>query len=348
MRKHLAENFWAAMVPRGERAPRLRAVVRTHRGREQLGEQLVDPADYVRPMVETIQKHYSEELVETLSEPGDVIATPVSLTVPARFEPDPHPSLDHHATLLVAYTDQLAQDDSVSRVVYLRGNNMTIRDFKLGALPLGARQFHAILLAGEAAGDDPDNRQAEKFLRAAEPPAHNKWTGTTELTTRYARGGASRIGEFERTIKEKIRESVRDRGGGGDDGPEPLKELLRLVMNTENPRKPRVRKVDPVLDLDTGVWTIDAIVSVPGASRWSFSPILMFGTESGPGIKVGWKSVEAVDRCEMIDGRLVTRPGVRTVSFRAVSDPGTYPVKAERARAGLDLRHVRKVQEGVS
>lgn len=345
IREEVAQNFWAAMVARGDRPPRLRAVVRTQRGREQLSEQVVDPSDYVRPMVETLEKYYGEDQVENLSEAGDVIAVPVPLSVPERHEPDPHGPFDHEATLLIAHTDEPVDNGSISKVVYLRGNNMTIRDFKLTPLPLGARQFHAILLAGAAAGDSAAHRRAEKFLRAAEPPAHNKWHGTPDLTSRYVRGGAKAIKDFEQRTKEAIRDAVRDRGGGGDDGPEPLKELLRLVPPPERHTRPRVKKVTSALDSDSGAWTIEAVVSVPVGSRWSFVPALRFGTESGPAIAVGWQTVETLARCETVEGRLLTDSGARTVAFRAMSDPETYPVRVERARVRLDLGQVRRIEE---
>lgn len=344
IREQVAQNFWAAMVSRDDRSPRLKAVVRTQRGREQLGRQSVEPSDYVRPMVETLKKHYEEEQAESLDEPGDVIAVPVVLNVPERRGSDPHPPIKHEATLLIAHTDELPDDNSISRVVYLRGNNMTIKDYTLAPLPLGAKQFNAILLAGLAAGDTPANRQAEKFLRAAEPPAHNKWQGTPDLTSRYARGGAKAIRDFEQGVKEAIREAVRDSGGGGDEGPEPLKELLRLVPPQERYKRPRVKTVTPTLD-DSGVWTVEAIVSVPSGSRWSFAPLLRFGTESGPAIAVGWQEVEALKRCKADEGRLETDSGARTVVFRGKSDPATYPVRVDRARARLDLGQVHRIGE---
>lgn len=345
IREEVAQNFWAAMVPRGDRPPRLRAVVRTQRGRKQVSEQVVDPGDYVHPMVETLKKHYEEEQAESLSEIGDMIAVPVALKIPKRRGSDPHPELEHEATLLVRYTDEPAEGDSISKVVYLRGNNMTIRDYKLTPLPLGAKQFNAILLAGLAAGDSAANRQAEKFLRAAEPPAHNRWQGTPDLTSRYARGGAKAIRDFEGRVKDAIRDAVRDSGGGGDAGPEPLKELLRLVQPQERHTRPRVKKVAHELDADSGVWTMEAVVSVPPGSRWSFAPVLRFGTESGPPIAVGWQTVEALKRCKAEDGRLRTEGGARTVVFRGESDPATYPVRFERARVRLDLGQVHRIEE---
>jgi transcriptional regulator with XRE-family HTH domain len=345
IRRQLEENFWAAMVSRGKKPSRLRASVKTWRGREEISSVTVNPADQLRPMVETLTSYYAGDLVEELADPGDVIAVPVSLEVPARGEPDPHEGFEHEATLLVAHTDEPADSGSVSRLVYLRGNNMTIRDFKLTALPLGAKQFNAVLLAGEAAGEKAENKRAEKFLRAAEPPAHNKWEGTSEVTTRYARGGGAAIRRFENRTKSAIRDAVRDRGGGGADGPESLKELLRLVTPSENPKKPRVKSVEAGLEPSTGTWKVEGTVSLPSGSAWSFRPVLKFGTESGPDIAVDWSELSAGSRCTLVEGRLVSSGKARTATFHAVSDPDKYPVSAGRARIRVDLRDVRSVKE---
>jgi transcriptional regulator with XRE-family HTH domain len=345
LRHQLEENFWAAMVRRGDKPPRMRATVQTWRGRQQLSSVIVNPADQMKPLVETLTSYYAGDLVEQLEEPGDVVAVPVELKVPERYEPEPHGMFEHEANLLVAYTDQPADSSSVSRLVYLRGNNMTIRDFKLTALPLGAKQFNAVLLAGEAAGEDAESKRAEKFLRAAEPPAHNKWEGTSEVTTRYARGGGIAIRRFEDAAKAAIRDVVRDRGGGGDDGPESLKELLRLVTPAQSPKKPRIKSAAGSLEASTGKWLIDGTVSLPPGSAWSFRPVLKFGTESGPDIAVNWSELRAGSRCALHGDRLVSKAGARTATFQAVSDPDSYPVAAGRARIRVDLRDVRGVED---
>jgi transcriptional regulator with XRE-family HTH domain len=345
LRQHLAENFWAAMVPRGTRPPRLKIAVRTQRGRAQVSEQVVDPSDYVKPMVETLRKYYDDELVDELHEPGEVIRVPVELSVPARFEPDPHDAVEHEAVLLVAYTEEPPDSAVVNRVVYLRGNNMTIRDQRMSALPLGARQFHAVLLAGEAAADTPEDRRAERFLRAAEPPAHNRWEGTSEVTTRYARGGVTRLTEFEHAIRHQIREAVRDRGHSGSEGPESLKELLRLASPPDNTKKPRIKKVEATFEPETGAWNVTGSVSVPAGDRWSFAPVVRFGTESGPAINVAWADLSATERCVKEGNRLISDARARTVRFEGVTDPGSYPVSAQRARVRVDLRDVRSFKE---
>ena len=345
LRRSIAENFWPAMVARGGGAPqRLLASIRTYKGEQQLSEQIVDPADFVAPMAETLRKHYEDDVVETLDSEGDVIRLRVPLHVPARIGDGGHGPAEHEAVVLVAHAEDSGDgaEETLNHVVCLRGNNMIIRDFKLTPVPLGARPFHAIVLAGEAGGSEVEDRQAEHFLRAAEPPAHNRWTSTPEVTSRYARGAKARLDEFEREIKEAVRSAIRRGSTDADDGPESLKRLLRLVAPpSETAKRPRVKKVDAELN-NAGAWRVEAVVSVPSnTGPWRFAPMLVFGTVSGPTIPVSWENLETVEKCTL-DGRyLTTSKGARNVRFRGVTDPATHPVAAGRARVQLDLREVR-------
>ena len=350
----LAENFWPAMVPHAaDEPPRLKVTVRTQRGRTKVSEQVVNPEHYVLPMVDTLRRHYEDDIVDELDQPGDVVRRTVTLRVPERVGDDPHPACDHEVVILVAQEEERGEDDSasstLSRVVYLRGNNMVIRDLRLGNLPLGARAFHAVVLAGEAAGDEPADRLAERFLRAAEPPAHNKWISTPEIHSRYARGARSRLDELEHDIRETIRSTVRGAVSTVSDGPESLKELLRLVSpKRDKAKRPRLKSVKSKL-LRDGSWEIDASVTVPARSGvWAFGPVLKFGTESGPAIPVSWSSIEPISNCEIDGGgsRLKTKPGARNLQFKAVADPASYPVSAGRARVLVDIRDVRRVGTG--
>jgi transcriptional regulator with XRE-family HTH domain len=348
----MAENFWAAMAPRGSGGPpRLRASVRTFRGRKKLSERVVDPDDYVPELVEALRKHYDDEVVDALDVEGDVVRETVTLRVPERLGDDGHPATDHQVVVLVAQAadpgDDSSNRETVNRVRYLRGSNMTIRDYALTGLPLGARPFHAIVLAGLAAdGSGADDRLAERFLRAAEPPAHDRWMATPELTTRYARGARAALTALESDIKDVVREAVRPGTSEVSDGPDSLKQLLRLVPPKDTAKRPRVRSVS-AKPTEDGAWAVEATVSVPARTGpWRFSPVLKFGTESGPALPVKWSELEALEGAEEVDTRrLRSRPGVRSVRFRAISDPTSHPVTFEYARVGLDLMDARREED---
>lgn len=348
----LAENFWAAMAPRGTNGPsRLEAQVRTFRGRTKLSERIVDPVDYRPALVEALRRHYDDEVVDQLDQPGDVLRGTAVLRVPERLGTDSHGPVQHEAVVLVAQADDPSDDmpahEYVNRVSYLRGNNMTIKDYALAGLPLGARPFHAILLAGNAAEQSTaEDRAAERFLRAAEPPAHDRWMATPEVTTRYARGAKAALERFEGEIKDGIREAIRPGTTDAADGPDSLKQLLRLVPPKENPKRPRVKTV-VASRTPEGAWAVEATVSVPAnTGTWRFSPVLKFGTESGPALPVAWTSLDPVTHCDTIEARAIrTQARARTVRFRAVTDPASHPVGSEHARVALDLREARREEE---
>jgi transcriptional regulator with XRE-family HTH domain len=342
LRRSIGENFWPAMIQGpGGSSPKLRATVRVMRGRDQLSEHVVDPNEYVSPLVDALRKHREGEVVDVLEETGDVVQRKVELRVPERVADPQHDPVTHEVVVLVTQADE-QEDLEANHVYYLRGNSMIIRQPRLSGLPLGARPFHAIVLAGEAAGAASADHQAEIFLRASEPPAHNQWTGTPDVTAAYRRGGPAALARLDNEIRNTIRDVIRGARTDESDGPQSLRELLRLVPPApENPKRPRVKNFDGSLNED-GAWQIEAIVTIPPRSgHWRFVPSLQFATESGPGIAVKWAELSAESDCE-IDGRFVkTNSTARTIRFAGVSNPRSHPAAAKRARVLLDLREVR-------
>lgn len=343
LRSSLAVNFWPAMVERGgEGPPRLRAKVRTQRGPTLLSDHLVDPHEYVPELVDALRRHYEGEVVEELEEPGDVVRRRITLRVPKRIEDPEHEVVDHEAVLLVAQAED-RDAEGVDQVSYLRGNHMVIRSESVRPLPLGARPFRAILLAGEAAGSSPADKHAERFLRAAEPPAHHKWEPTPDVTSNYPDGGRRAIETLLKDVRDAIRAVVGRPSRDLSDGPNALKELLRLVPRpAEATPRPRVKTLRGQPN-EAGAWDVEVTVSVPPKTRgWQFTPVLKFGTESGPSLPVRWAVLKAVEDCEVEgEAELVRIPaGVRSVKFSGTTDPASHPVHATRAKAFVDLRRI--------
>jgi RNA polymerase primary sigma factor len=339
LRRALAQNFWPAMVERGDDAPaRLSAIVRAQRNERVITEQFVDPEQFEPAKVAALRHHFADDVTDILSAAGDVVRATVSLKVPRRVAPESeHPAVQHEPIVLVAQADD--GDDDANHIAYLRGSHMIVHDPQLSGLPVGAIPFHAIVLAGEAAGATTADRAAERFLRAAEPPAHNRWTSTPDVNAAYARGGPSAIRAMDEEIRKLIRDLVRQPVSEKSDGPESLKELLRLTPpKPEVERRPRVKAAKGQLD-DDGTWDVEATISLPPRDRpWSLRPVLRFGTESGPPIPVKWSSLAAVANCEVLDGRLVAEGSARQVRFRGRTDPRSYPVGATRAKILVDVR----------
>lgn len=342
----LADNFWPAMVERPDAPARLQVIVRAERNGNRLLESYVDPARYQPARVAAFQSHLRDDVTESLEKPGDVVRRTITLRVPRRTAEPTHSPQDHEAVLLVAQVG----DDETERpptapntVAYMRGSQMVVQQSRVGTLPIGARPFHAIVLAGEAAGDAPADRAADRFLRAAEPPNHNKWTATPEITTSYVRGGKAAIDAFDEEVKKAIREIIRQPSRDLSDGPESLKELIRIVAPPAVGKRPQVKGIGDHRITEDGAWEIvDATVTLPPRADghgWIISPVLRFGTESGTPITVKWANVTPVTRCTLDDrGRLVTPPSTRTALFSAITDPSSHPVGASRAAVVVDVR----------
>jgi transcriptional regulator with XRE-family HTH domain len=338
-----AGNFWAAMTDESDDVPaRLQVVVRTKRlgGKDAVSrETIVDPSEIVADRVAMLRAYYDGQTVDELDKPGDVIYRPIRLDIPARtVRDDEHERTSHEAILLVAQSAE--RDKTTNRLQAMRGSLMKIVDQEVRALPLGARPFHAALLAGEAASpDDPDARLAERMLRAAEPPDHNDWRSTSDLTDSYAKGAVQAIENFIDAAKKEIRAAVDRPSSDDSDGPDSLRSLLRMVEPQDPVRRPTIRRVTGSLNGE-GAWEVEVTVSVPADTRWHLSPVVKFATESGGGIPVSWSELTAVDKCRVdaTNTAVIPDPGQRVVKFRGTTDPKTHPVSAQYARAEVELR----------
>jgi RNA polymerase primary sigma factor len=333
-----AEAFWPAMVARPDGEPLLEVVVKAERNGKTESERVVDPRSIVPAKVAALESHYLGDTVDELVEPGDVVVRRPLLTVPARTGTNAHPEKDHDVVLLVRLAEPTDDSAEINRVAYMRGKLMIVKEVPVRGLPVGARPFHAVVLAGEAAEDDEDSRIAEVFLRAAEPPEHNDWRLTRKVKDVYQRGAKAKLDSFYQDVLKEIRELLSTRVDQRADGPDSLKELL--VLSTSPPArlpKPRVTALSGSVDAE-GAWNVEATVRLPqrpAAARWQFAPKLRFATDSGAAVGVKWETLEGVDRCSVDGGIVVSDPKARTLRFRGTTAPESQPVDAEKAAVTL-------------
>lgn len=284
-----------------------------------------------------LQVHREDLTVDALEKPGDVVRRRVTLNVPRRIGEGQHGPMQHEAVLLI--TEAGEDDGDINRVSYMRGSLMVISDETVAGLPMGSRSFHAVVLAGLAAGDDPADRAADRFLRAAEPPAHDKWEVTPDVSASYARGYGKALSDFKAEVRKAIREVVGRPTRDLSDGPDALKELLRInppIVDTT--KRPKVKAAVGKPDAD-GRWHVDVRVSLPDrATPWKFSPTLRIGTESGATIPVVWEEIMPKDRCSASGDVITADAHAREVRFSATTQADTHPVLATRATALVDVR----------
>ncbi|KAF3465619.1 helix-turn-helix transcriptional regulator [Streptomyces sp. Tu 3180] len=338
----LGKNFWAAMTGGGDQLPLLEASVRTLRnGEVVLPEERVDPTITQPSRTRALKAFLDGTTVEKLTESGQVAMTTVPLNLPVRGGGRASQG-EHRAVLLV--TDAEDADGKPNRVAGMRGNRMTVRDAAVPGLPLSVNPFQAVLLVGEAAGPQaPFATEAEEFLRAAEPPEHNKWGQTEELTLTYSPSAYRRIASLTRDTNAAIKELVvrpkkKPKTGGG-------RLATKLTVGTGTKKRRLTAATLPVLEeldaqvLDGGAWQVIGEVRIPaGGHAWRLVPVAKFDVRSGPRPTIAWAELVGVDNCQVVDGTLRFTDGARSATFRGVTDPTTHAVRTSLSGLVVELR----------
>jgi len=343
----LAHSFWPSMVSGdspGEHPP-LEATVAIRRNGDVLSEERVDPYEYEPARSRAINAFLNGTTVTEKTNAEDVIATEVPLTVPALRGDKASASITHKAVLLV--TSSSPDAERPNHVVWMRGNRMVLTDRRFYDVPLGTEPFEAILLAGLATqGPTEETEPAERFLRSAEPPEHNDWRPTDDLTATYVRGAATRIKEFRKAVNDRLREVLRPVIATSEETPKVLKDMLNLdpPPPPRSPGHPTVQDIDGEVGSD-GSWRLRVEVRFPERKDpWEFRPVLRFVTRSGPHPRVAWADLTPVRGCVLAEGdlhRLESDPGARHATFEGVSDVNDHPVAADMAMVEVDLERGR-------
>ncbi|MFI6451922.1 helix-turn-helix transcriptional regulator [Streptosporangium amethystogenes] len=339
----LAESFWASMVSAEGTKPMLEAsVVALRDGQVIRPEERVNPDKYEPARSRALRAFYEGNTVDELTSTDAVVQTTVRLGLPAlRERPvggQAQPT-EHDAILLLTPTDE--EDDAPNKIVCMRSSRMTVMTRTVSDVPMGAPRFQAVLLAGVATGSTaPDAYAAEAFLRAAEPPEHNDWKKTDDLTALYARGAVTRINDFRTAMLQEARRLVRSSERRSDDGPAALRDLLSLDPPPiqRSPGFPTVRQVEGAVRGD-GAWQVRVEIRLPEREdAWVMAPVLRFVTRSGPKPRVKWAEIVPESGCELVEGGLLRfAPRGKTAAFTGVSDVESHPVTAQMAGTEVDL-----------
>ncbi|MFI8944002.1 helix-turn-helix transcriptional regulator [Streptomyces syringium] len=341
----LGRNFWAAMTGGGDHKPHLEASVRTYRNGEALiAEERVDPAVTQPSRTRALRAFLEGDTVERLTAPGQVARATVPLNVPLHGG-QVRGGLPHEAVLLVTHAEDA--DGTPNRLVSLRGNGMTVKDSAVTNVPIGTNPFQAILLTGRAAGRDAAGAEAaEEFLRASEPPEHNKWGQTEELRLTYSPSAYRRITTMTTAANNAVRDLVAvPRAKRRSGGEAKIAGRLKVGGSAKKTRPtgaavlPELDNVDALID-GTGAWsvTVDLRVSSGVDTDRPVTPIAKFDVRSGPRPTAPWKDLVAVSGCEITDGALQLIPGSRKAVFRGVTDVSRHPVRAQLSGLVVELR----------
>ncbi|MCC3767195.1 helix-turn-helix transcriptional regulator [Streptomyces sp. UNOC14_S4] len=339
----LANNFWASMTAGRSTQPLLHASVTALRNHQVvIPDERVDPREHRPSESRALQAYLDGDTVGVSESSDDVTLVKVPLMVPPLRSGGVRTGKGtlHEAVLLVTSAD--GGDSEYNRVVCMRGSRMTVQTRRPREIPLGTDPFQAVLLAGYATGrEGEDVELAEAFLRASEPPEHDKWDRTDELAAVYARGALSRLNEFRTAMDDAVRSVVGRKESRGDTGPAALRERLRLgVRNVRrrNESPPVLHLLNARVDA-IGAWHIEAEVRVPQRDDpWLVAPVAKFDVRSGGRPVLAWAELSAGENCHIEDGVLRIDPGARDAFFSGVTDVNSHPVKAALARLVVDLQ----------
>ncbi|MEU0130540.1 helix-turn-helix transcriptional regulator [Streptomyces sp. NPDC006289] len=344
----LSDNFWAAMTSGRSTSAMLEASVQSLRnGEVVVPEQRVDPLDRHPALVHALRAYIDGETVEELTAAGQVAAADVAFVVPPpRAAGRGSAGHDHRAVLLV--TPAADMDERHSRIICMRGTRMSVTARTPRGVGVGVDPFQAVLLAGFATGDDgPATRAAEAFLRAAEPPEHDRWGTTEELTAAYA-NAPRRLTEFNAAMDAALRGVIGRRASGQDSsGPEVLRKLLRIdapavASGRRGQGHPIVDRISGKVDID-GAWTLDVTLTVPRRdNHWQLLPVVKFDVRSGGRPSLEWAELSAKENCQIVDGRLIIDPDVRSARFGGVTAVRSHPVAAAMAGVIVDIQQARE------
>jgi len=284
-----------------------------------------------------------------LEEPGDVADREIPLRIPAHKEDvmDPMPATEARALLRVRLAESGDSEERINTVALQRGTGMVVRYETVGQAPPSGQTFHAVLLAGSAHGDSVSDRAAERFLRAAEPVAHERWTHETErIADEYRRGAGKALTDFRRAIADAIREFLQEEAAESTDAPEDFLKLFPLpgIQDEPSARKPyRLSNTEGVLDGQA--WRFRGTFAKGKAARhdWRFRVSLVIDQEGAGSEHVPIASLDAPDAASVSDENngdwTVDVPaGRQEIAFTGITESLDEVPDLQRVRVTLEVR----------
>jgi len=282
--------------------------------------------DSVRPFVECYAERDSER--ESLERPGDVVARPIELTIPARR--GGAPPVTASVRLCVRLASENVADPLVGHVALFRGPGMVVRYWDRRNLALGARPFHAVLACGAARAPEApteDDLAVDRFLRAAEPPGHDDWEATASLKAEYQRGYAKALDQLKARVNDTLREVTSKKPHHGAEGPDRLRKRFPIGLRGSAGSGPSTFHFAGLhARYEQGCWRFSGTVrpAVESAS-WSCAIRLVEVGEDGALVReLPIAQVEAHDAKATVAAgvaQLEPEPDTALVSFTGASEP---------------------------
>lgn len=282
----------------------------------------------VRPFVDCYQRRGST--LQTLGAAGDVVVRELELDVPARKD-GAEQAVRGRVRLCVRLFDEGERHELAGQVAMFRGPGMVVRYLDRRALAAAARPFHAVVACGEARAPEaplPSDRAVERFLRAAEPPGHDRWETTATLKAEYARGYAKALEQLHKRVDEALKGIVSEAPRQGRRGPERLSRRFPLGQKGGGGGSPSAfRFLGLSARFEDGRWVFSGEVrpAAPLAS-WACEIRLAEVGEDGAevsAIEIGALELGGVGARALAGGRATIQTAAPTMQFWGVSTNGT-------------------------
>lgn len=246
--------------------------------------------DEIAPFVQLTLPR-SRPLDDRLSAEGDLAQRPLTVKVP-RQKTSGDEGGDSPAVLRVGLSG--AESHLSGRIALVRGAGMVVEYWKPSSTADSDLNLYGVYLAGlivSRLGLHPEEEchRLERFLRAAEPPSHNKWVATTKrLQVDYGRGSKAALRKIFADINSEVKELSGAAPPPGDRGPDALAKRLDPGRGPTPPSVPMVGLEHASARFDDGQqeWIVEGEISRRATDEpWLASLCLMLATDGGSTIK---------------------------------------------------------------
>ncbi len=273
--------FWPAMT---RRPPSLEVTVGIERNGHEVQRRAVDPSTGSSRVL--ISTAYTSKLAEYAVSPGAVAARRLAVTVPARRDID-QGQVQATVELRVRRCDGDEADlDAAGRVALVRGAGMVVEHRRPRRSPTDGGPFHAVLLAGLSHGSTTADEAVEAFLRAAEPPAHNRWVHDTDMVrSNYRPGAKKQLDALWRAIDNALVDIADPEVPTREPGPPELAKLFAVGSSGDPLGADHRFDIRPASHrLVDGVWTIElGAIRLQRRKPWRIDLSVWLDADSGRG-----------------------------------------------------------------
>lgn len=299
----------------------------------------------VEPFVRAVE---AQDVVERPNGPDEVAERPLRIRVPGRRatpSSEEAPETEGPGILrLMRASDADADNPNLNRIALVRGAGMVVQYWKPTHLPLEGEGFFAVLESGLATqGGSAEEKAVETFLRAAEPPAHDKWVhSTNQMKSTYYAGAKARLDELWGKLTTAVLDMCRTEPPSHERGPQDLARLFPIGTRGGAATEQRTFSVifdDHSLDPE-GLWSVRGrIRRTRGTSPWAAICGLRLEGETGLGERLELHSLRV-----QIPGVTVTDRDDRTAEITAPASLDEVPFEMRAVATEEPLEVVRRTR----